>query len=142
MTLVEFLLARIEEDQINATMRTWHADGCDSLPDPAGYTYPCDCGVPERMTAECSAKRRIIEFHESWPVLVEMAPEFTQPDDNDDISGMTLRMSRQIAWLTTKEYIAKFGTEPPTTPILIALAAPYASHPDFDPSWRHAERGA
>ena len=69
MTLIEFLEARITEDQVRATMRAWHAEGCDTIPDAEGYTYPCDCGVPERMSAECEAKRRIVEDCEAVIVL-------------------------------------------------------------------------
>lgn len=60
MTLVEFLNARVTEDEVNATMQAWHKPDCDSIMDEFGYTYPCQCGVPERMKAECEAKRAII----------------------------------------------------------------------------------
>jgi len=46
-----------------------------------------------------------------------------------------IRVSKQIAWLTTREYVARFGTDPPTAPILALLALPYADHPDCLPEW-------
>lgn len=59
--LVEFLLARIEEDQVKlVTMREWHAETCEMIPREDGYTFPCDCGVPERMGREVASKRAII----------------------------------------------------------------------------------
>lgn len=60
MNITEFLEARIVEDEVIATLRGWHAEDCGWLPDESGYSYPCDCGVPERMAAECAAKREII----------------------------------------------------------------------------------
>lgn len=35
-----------------------------------------------------------------------------------------------------QEYRAKFGDEPPTTPVLRALAPPYADHPDYRDEWK------
>lgn len=110
MTLAEFLLARLEEDQVKrAVMREWHAEGCDHLPDPSSeYTYPCNCGVPERMAREVEAKRRIVELHTAA--------------DGD--------------W---HECRGRYGTaafsdaEPCDTLRLLAL--PYADHPDYDRSW-------
>ncbi len=108
MTITEFLLARIAEDED-------------------------DIHQHQRVLAECKAKRRIIELHKSWPVLVETEPTF---ETDDSLDSHVMRVSRQMAWLTEREYVARFGTEPPTTPMLLALVQPYADHPDFDPEWR------
>ena len=62
MNITEFLEARIKEDDVKATLRTVHAEDCGWIPDEAGYSYPCDCGIPERMKAECAAKRAIIVY--------------------------------------------------------------------------------
>jgi hypothetical protein len=62
--LVEFLRPRLDEDAVDATMRAVHREGCESVPDAEGYTYPCTCGVPERLMREVEAKRRIIERYE------------------------------------------------------------------------------
>lgn len=109
--IVAFLEARIEEDQINATMRTVHAEGCDWLPDESGYTYPCDCGVPERLLAECASRRAIIELH---------------PRAGDGCCSTCV-----TDW-------GQQETEQFPCPTLRAVAAPYASHEDFDPDWRLA----
>jgi hypothetical protein len=98
--------------------------------------------APARVLAECEAKRRIIEFHQSWPVLVETPPTFDQgnAEGHDlalgELSSMTLRLSQRIAWMTEQEYRNRFGSEPPTGPMLRALALPYADHPDYRPEWR------
>lgn len=88
---------------------------------------------PARVLAECAAKREIIRLHESWPVLVEQSPKFEQ---GDDPSTVTMRLTQQIAWLTQQEYRERFGAEPPTTPILRALALPYADWPGYREEWR------
>jgi len=89
---------------------------------------------PARVLAECEAKRRIIEWHKSWPVLAETRPELVSATD-DDPMHVSLRMTQQIAWLTHQEYVERFGEEPPSAPILRMLAQPYREHPDFDPAW-------
>lgn len=89
---------------------------------------------PIRVLAECEAKRRIIAFHEHWPVLVEKPVEFGPV--SGDVNKMVFRASQQIAWATEQEYRTRFGIEPPTAPMLLALAAPYADHPDFHEEWR------
>lgn len=68
--LSTFIRACIAEDEIIATMRQWHSVECGWVPDAAGYTYPCDCGVPERLRAECESKRETLQFIES-----EFGPE-------------------------------------------------------------------
>jgi hypothetical protein len=110
MTLTDFLLARIEEDVVKrVTMREWHAADCDAIPEIGSeYTYPCDCGVPERMARECEAKRRIVAEH---PHLMFMV---TDPKpaacDRCQVRG----------WC----------------PTIRLLALPYADHPDYDEEWR------
>lgn len=88
---------------------------------------------PARVLAECDAKRRIIELHASWPVLVETPPELTQSDSPTE---MTFRLTQQIAWTTQDEYRKRFGNEPPTAPMIRTLALPYADHPDYRQEWK------
>lgn len=149
MTLIEFLLARIAEDE--ATGQAAMYDEADDLNQPhsltCGYratelsvTPACMCGWPSRLLAECDAKRRIIEWHQNWPVLAEREPEFDPPMQGGIRAGLveqaTFRTTKQIAWLTEQEYRTRFGDEPPTGPILKMLALPYADHPDYCKEWR------
>jgi len=89
---------------------------------------------PARVLAECAANRKIIAFHESWPTLVQTPAKFER-DIDDNLDNYTYRMSQEIAWLTTREYVARFGIDPPTAPMLAALALPDADHPDYMPEW-------
>lgn len=140
MTLAEFLLARIAEDE--AVARWAQADAWDETAGIHGFEDPWPSHLafaehltPARVLAECEAKRQIVEMHKSWPVLVEGPPKF-EPVDNSDFNSFTMRASQQMAWTTEQAYRDHFGTEPPTGPVLRFLALPYADHPDFDESWR------
>ena len=130
MTIVEFLLARIAEDE-----ELWSLARDARLGFTAGNTVPAVLpqSLAGRMLADCEAKRRIVELHRSWPVLVEREPTFEQVGGMD---SLTFRASQQLAWMTDREYRAKFGSEPPTAPMLAALAEVYADHPDYDEAWR------
>ena len=150
MTITEFLLARIAEDE--ALARAVAEDAGKSFArSPADYggvdpTTATGCwsadgnaGDPvfamgvARVLAECDAKRRIVELHQGWPVLVTSPPGFST---DESLPGVTMRMSQQIQWQTQSEYRERFGDEPPTAPILAILALPYADHPDYRDEWR------
>lgn len=152
--LVDFLLARIAEDEAHAREamgatdgewsswnRSWDAGARDLAAGGeriAALPTTIDEHVcrhdPARVLAECEVKRRIVEWHESWPVLVEQEPTIDRV--GNDLTTVALRASQQIAWLTHREYRARFGDEPPTAPILRLLALPYADHPDYREEWK------
>lgn len=157
MRIDEFLLARIAEDEevsrqacrVRETQsgdswtevrwrhgldRVLRADGevGEVIVEAAPHIARHD---PARVLAECEAKRRIVEWHRSWPVLVQTEPTF-DCTDGPDLTSLSFTMSQRIAWLTQEEYRARFGEEPPSAPILLMLAQPYADHPDFDPEWK------
>jgi hypothetical protein len=122
MNITEFLLARIAEDEQQAMKHH------ESASRHGWGDYTC------RVLAECEAKRAIIKQHEQWPVLVEHErPELAIA--HEGLESITYRMTSEMAWLTTKEYIKRFGTEPPTAPMLLALAAVYRGHPDYREEW-------
>lgn len=84
---VIFLRERFDEDAVLATMREIHKRDCDNIPQAGSeYTYPCDCGVPERMQREVTAKRAILDHYlknagiepEDWPGMVD--PEATNAE--------------------------------------------------------------
>jgi hypothetical protein len=108
-TLAEFLLTRIEEDVVKrVTMREWHAADCDAIPEIGSeYTYPCDCGVPERMARECEAKRQIVAR--------------CMEDTDADPELLNVGVSPEH-WLGSN--------------VLRFLALPYADHPDYRQEWK------
>lgn len=123
MTITEFLHARIAEDEREATV-------AESEFAHGGY----GSFSPARVLAECEAKRAIIAQHEQWPVLVSTPPVLKQVADFVD--NMTYRATQQLAWVTEREYVARFGVEPPTAPMIRTLAAVYADHPDYREEWK------
>lgn len=146
-TLTDFLLARIAEDEVAAraalgegayphfgdtaaeeTLEIALSEGASRL-GPGHF----ERHHPARVLRECEAKRQVIAFHRSWPVFTETRPELLV--EEDDLGKTMARMRQQMEWHTQDEYRAKFGDEPPTTPMLAALAAVYSDHPDFDPTW-------
>jgi hypothetical protein len=133
LTHTEFLLACIAEDEIAIRARWKRGD----MTDASYWGTPYQ---PSRLLAECEAKRRIIALHESWPTLVETPIESEMSHSfkaatGDTIGGTVLRVSKQMAWLTTREYVARFGMDPPTAPILALLTLPYADRPGCRPEW-------
>lgn len=80
--------------------------------------------------------REALRFHKNWPVFVEEKPEFIQTRGGAP-DALTYSVTQQIAWLTHEEYRKKFGSEPPTAPLLKTWANWYHDHEDFNPEWRN-----
>lgn len=160
--LTEWLLACIAEDEAVAREASevalsgeWHVVPVYGVPEVNVHTHKGDLVAhameyaarqppvgeyiarqdPAHVLATCKAHREIVEWHKSWPVLVESEPVFERADLSD-VNSMTYRMSKQIAWTTEQKYREHFGTEPPTGPILRIMAAVYADHPGYREEWR------
>ena len=127
MTLTEFLLARIAEDEADAAevqshVNRWRreqlqgADGTQaSIVLATSEGGPCD---PQRVLAECEAKRRIVEVagpREVW-------------------TAATVRIGAQ-EMRVPGEMLSMPGKCPE---VLLILALPYADHPDYQQEWAHA----
>lgn len=144
MTLTEFLLARIAEDEVAARgyiadktnfweqrrrLDGWRGDPAHK-PDNEGYSWGCTedpsffgpgcfaVGV-DRVLAECEAKRRIIELHHP-----------KEPDGCDAWNDGRCIMCVKFHADMDCEQMAY------PCPTIRALAQPYAVHPDFDPEWK------
>lgn len=119
MTLTEFLLARIAEDEALALRITpgrqakngrWNRG---SIQDQAVRTIdPLHADHmgrhdPARVLAECDAKRYIVDIHSGW----HTCPDEDAVEDDD-------------------------ATEPAPCLTLRILAAVYAGHPDYRQDWR------
>ena len=118
MTIVEFLLARIAEDEAEARdaiaerARVSGDDPRSSDPDMSLQSWP-DVGVPavlvgpERVLAECASKRHMLRMAQRvfFPSPLRVKP----------------------FWDGQRAYAEA---------VLEELAAVYADHPDYDTSWR------
>jgi hypothetical protein len=109
MTLVEFLLARIAEDETGA--RVWARIAKHALPDEAEFYEGAP--TPTRVLAECEAKRNLVRYStfmlQAWDDK-HAGRESSYPD-------MTRR----------ERHTAKV--------ILEQLADVYADHPDYREEW-------
>lgn len=116
LTIEEFLLARLKEvETLGKSISSWY----DRAP----------------IQTLCDNQRAIIEWHKNWPVLAETPPVFSQELDGDRVH---FKMAQKVAWLTQEEYRKRFGSEPPTAPLLAKMATAYKDHPDFNPEWETA----
>jgi hypothetical protein len=108
--------------------------GYDTLMEPVEAMPHIARHDPARVLAECAAKRAIIKQHEEWPVLFESRPTFSSVETNS-VNDISMKMVQEVAWLTEREYVKRFGAEPPTAPMMATLAAIYADHPDYQQEW-------
>lgn len=127
MTIIEFLLARIAEDEAKIAAMTGEARRVKEAPifrdHPARWLDSVDIFVsPARWTAECAAKRKIVERYvdEHERVLSYRNPRWEDGMTDDDRIERRLQEARNA----TAEALVR------------ALAAVYAGHPDYDPEWR------
>jgi hypothetical protein len=152
MTLAEFLLARISEDEAAAAGgEAWHVDN-ENYPtsittaggrwtgngvhvfDPDEDALHIARWDPARVLAECDAKRRIIADHaatdESYPlvgyddqVITPSQPACRQCTD----SNVAARVTEN--WDVAARVIAPCDT-------VRFLALPYLGHPDYQEEWK------
>jgi hypothetical protein len=117
MTITEFLLARITEDEAVLTRRgpyahSWHGTDVAGTFNP-GCPECLGFGARARVLAECAAKRAIVGLHRRVA----------------DLYGETLGDTCTMCHET--------GPEAQAYPCATvrALAAVYADHPDYQPAW-------
>ncbi len=111
MTLVEFLLSRIEEDE--AECRREIEDGYGGERTDSGWTSV-------RVLAECEAKRRIVELHEAGG---------TYPVGDGD--GPRQAYCATCGSGEPYEYPTPWPCD-----TLRLLALSYVDHPDYREEWR------
>jgi hypothetical protein len=155
MTLTDFLLARIAEDEADARLATghryitgqrekrsgvWVHDGSIAYADSPSedvvdWVYDEAWAHiarhdPARVLAECEAKRRIVEMHSktatSW---LNADGKLAYPDRAGVLYCELCSFHEQYEGFNDYE-------EPWPCPTLRILALPYADHPDFKPEWR------
>lgn len=117
LTIDEFILRRLQEMEwaMRATVHVDHRP---------------------RFQALIRSQRQIVEFHRNWPVLVEKPPVYAS--GFIDVDQMRFSMVREMDWMTQEQYRLRFGSEPPTAPILRMMANAWSDHPDFREEWREA----
>ena len=135
MEIAEFLLARIAEDEAVAKTAygsdpsPWVGDGWlrNNRGDHLFFTGDGDTPEadeettrhiarwdPARVLAECEARRQVVQgYREAW----EMAKQLARAGQEEEAQAVRY---------------GRVGLES----ALVALALPYADHPDYDPKWK------
>lgn len=122
--LVGFLLARIADEETVA--RDWApqlARGHAPVVVHGGAGYR-RLASPAHVLAECAARRRIVELHAPRYAVVYRESERLLAEAFDQDKVRVVAGSGPL-WM-----------HPASEQTLLALAQPYAGHPDFHPSWR------
>lgn len=118
MTLPEFLLARIAEDQARAESLTeikWQPRWVTSPDNRVLVKPPPEIEWQPRLLAECEAKRRILERLAS----------VNDPHSRDWTTGSPGADPEYVGGVSAAlEYAAR------------SLALPYADHPDYQQEWK------
>jgi len=126
MTLTEFLLARINEDEDAARAvngARWNSQVTLLSTDLYGHVIRQH---PDRILAECDAKRKILELHASDEhECVEMHRGVYSADWPE---GTYAKAGEAWAHPSLELHIGP-------CPTLLHLAAVYADHPDYNPEW-------
>lgn len=79
----------------------------------------------------------VLNWHDSWPVLVESQPEFEDVQyGGEAIDRVVVRMTQKFEWVTTQEYKRKFGVDSPVAPLIRQMAMMWDTHPEFQDEWR------
>lgn len=157
MPLTEFLTARLDEEETIARRALFNNGNwthefrfgeetrvrLDFGPDVAQGRGTLDASNhahiarhdPARVLSDIEAKRRLIAFHEKWPMRVEISERPSITEDPANMANVIATMSKRMVWLENQAYRNTFGDEPPTSFPLLAIAQVYRDHPDFDPAW-------
>jgi len=133
---VEYLRARYAEEEADArAVPQYNGDELWVLdPQYDHYDHSRVLWIsPAHVLADLAAKRKILDLHDSWPVLLERI----QPEPVQLLPGESLapNLVAWIEWITTQKYREQFGDDPPTSSIVRALLQPYAGRADFDRLW-------
>lgn len=103
--------------------------------------------IRERLAEDRLARRvseayyvsmlEIVKVHdEIWPVLLTEPPALQKIETVTDFNTVSYQLRQNIEWHTRDSYVKKFGTDPPTNPIVGAFARIWEGHVDFQPQWR------
>lgn len=127
MTIIEFLLARIAEDEREARKGGNHNDVGTFARD----NYGCLLVQPSRVLADCAAKRAIIDMVTSWEHsymdedMWYSCPLAVAPGETEVGSGYS----------GDDGAVCRCGLEDRQLEPLRPLAAIYSDHPDYSPDW-------
>lgn len=115
ITVYEFIEARIDEAR----------RGLEGLRVP----------TVEHLSHIFDAIEVVLEMHRGWPILVHTEPQVDVVAGDDYLGQVKMQMTQQMDFVIHEEYVRRFGSEPPTTPMLRQIATIWYKHPDFNQDW-------
>jgi len=116
-TIEEFILSRLREAELEG-LRFKEIFLCNTMIQLVNYG------------------RTVIDWHKNWPTLVEGPIDISYSSENSVSETIAYAISQKVQWMTNEEFRKRFGSEPPTAPLLRSLANIWANHIDFNPEWR------
>lgn len=160
--LVEFLLARITEDEAAAALASrgpWSVDSdtyaeyigdADGQAVVSGSRWGGEASVfgdtddalhivrwnPARVLAECAAKRAIIAYAPVEPRKIKPEHRGAWLPSYADPNIIEKWVDDELVLRVTRERYERDIVEPWREPLILrTLAQPYADHADFNPDW-------
>jgi len=83
--------------------------------------------------------RDILDYHNNWVVAlegpIEIEPISADLKNLSHIDAIRFTASREIGFVTEQQYRVRFGKEPPTSPMIRAIARMWRDHPDYQEEW-------
>lgn len=117
MTITEFLLARIAEDESGARLTSGIPEALSSQAMPTVADWVETSAA--RVLAECEAKRRIVDLHHPWGFEYSGGEGCDRCVSPDDYTTAKLPDPERFPCQTLR-----------------LLASVYAGHPDYRQEWR------
>lgn len=77
----------------------------------------------------------VLDWHKNWPTLVEKPMDFETLGYEPNSDRFRMSVTQEYAFVTQEEFRQRFGTWPPTAPLIRAMLEQYKSHPDYNPGW-------
>ena len=102
--------------------------------------------IRERVTEDRLARRISKEWYESvleickvhdelWPVLTTEPPQLQKIETVEDFNTVSFQLRQNVEWHTRDSYVKRFGTDPPTNPIVLSFARIWKTHDNFQLAW-------
>lgn len=97
--------------------------------------------MARELSRDSQAIRDILDLHNKWVIALETPVKFEPEIRADELKEMTypdnihFTASREILFVTEQQYRVRFQKEPPTAPMIRAIAAIWNDHQDYEEEW-------
>lgn len=99
----------------------------------AGLADRAHSCLMDRITGLAETQFAVIALSKQWPIqVIEDWPKVEQITGFDTVR---FKATQRVSWVTREEYVKRFGTEPPASPLIRQMLERYKDHPDFQEEW-------